>query len=199
MIAHLRGKLLEKQPNLALVDVGGVGYSLTISVSTFSLLGDPGDPVALHTYTHVREDTLALFGFSTRDEKAVFEKLIGVAGIGPRLAVTILSGLPIDELLGAIRAGDAVRLTRIPGVGRKTGERIVLELREKLGALSGSETGKAAVAGTADPMLRDVVSALMNLGCTRDAAEKAARKALSNGVATEFEPLFRRSLELMNR
>lgn len=198
MIAHLRGKLLEKQPNLALVDVGGVGFALTIPVSTYSQLGSPGEAVALHTFTHVREDALALFGFSTRGEKDIFEKLITVAGIGPRLAVTILSGLPAEDLLAAIRTGDANRLTRIPGVGRKTGERMVLELREKLGPLDQTGPGAADQAGGEDPIVKDVISALVNLGCGRDAAGKAVRKALGNGVAREFEPLFRRSLDLMS-
>ena len=135
MIARLRGKLLEKQPNFALVDVGGVGYGVAIPVSTFSQLGEPGGEVLLHTYTHVREDALALFGFTSVGEKELFERLITVSGIGPRLAITILSGVPIDELKTAIRAGDTKRLTRIPGVGRKTGERMVVELREKLGTV----------------------------------------------------------------
>lgn len=199
MIAHLRGKLLEKQPNLALVDVGGVGYAVTIPVSTYSHLADPGGEVTLHTYTHVREDALALFGFATRGERELFEKLITVSGIGPRLAVTILSGLPIEDVTAAIRSGDARKLTRIPGVGRKTGERIVLELQEKLGPVEVSDGGEGTPTGVRGPIERDVISALLNLGCTRDAAQAAVRKALGDGVAVEFEPLFRRSLELMNR
>ncbi len=198
MIARLRGKLLEKQPNFALVDVGGVGYGVTIPVSTFSRLGQPGGEVSLHTYTHVREDALALFGFASAGEKDLFEKLISVSGIGPRLAVTILSGVPIDELTTAIRAGDAKRLTRIPGVGRKTGERMVLELREKLGALDEAPT-EGTEEGLAGHTQQDVVSAMLNLGCTRDAAQKAVRKAVEEGIANEFEPLFRRSLDLVGR
>lgn len=198
MIARLRGKLLEKQPNFALVDVGGVGYGVTIPVSTFSHLGQPGGEVSLHIYTHVREDTLALFGFASGGEKGLFEKLIGVSGIGPRLAITILSGVPIDELTTAIRAGDAKRLTRIPGVGRKTGERMVLELREKLGALD-EAAAEGAEDGVAGSTQQDVISAMLNLGCTRDAAQKAVRKAVEEGIANEFEPLFRRSLDLVGR
>jgi Holliday junction DNA helicase RuvA len=198
MIAHLRGTLLEKKPNLALLDVGGVGYAVTIPVSTFSQLGHPGEQIALHTFTHVREDTLALFGFFTRGEKELFERLITVNGIGPKLAVTILSGVPAEELLTAIRSGDSKRLMRIPGVGRKSSERIVLELREKLGPLSPDAN---AAAGTAegDGVEQDVMSALQNLGCTRDAALTAVRKALDAGVGREFEPLFRRSMELVGR
>ena len=197
MIAHLRGTLLEKKPNLALVDVGGVGYALTIPVSTFSQLGNTGEQVSLHTFTHVREDTLALFGFSTRGEKELFERLITVNGIGPRLAVTILSGVPAEELLGAIRSGDAKRLMRVPGVGRKSSERIVLELRDKLGRLS--PDGEAAAEPGGGDVEQDVISALQNLGCTRDAAQAAVRKALEAGEASEFEPLFRRSMELVGR
>jgi holliday junction DNA helicase RuvA len=196
MIAHLRGTLLEKKPNLALVDVGGVGYALTIPVSTFSQLGDSGEQIALYTYTYVREDTLALFGFLTRGEKELFERLITVNGIGPKLAVTILSGVPLEELVGAIRSGDSKRLMRIPGVGRKSSERIVLELREKLGPLSDAD---AAAATSEDSVEQDVMSALQNLGCTRDAAQAAVRKALEAGVGREFEPLFRRSMELVGR
>ena len=198
MIAHLRGTLLEKKPNLALLDVGGVGYAVTIPVSTFSQLGDPGEQTSLHTFTYVREDTLALFGFFTRGEKELFERLITVNGIGPRLAVTILSGVPLEELVTAIRSGDAKRLTRVPGVGRKGSERIVLELREKLGPLS--PEGDTVPAGTSDAGVeQDVISALQNLGCTRDAAQAAVRKALEAGIEREFEPLFRRSMDLVGR
>jgi Holliday junction DNA helicase RuvA len=197
MIAHLRGTLLEKKPNLVLVDVAGVGYAVTIPVSTFSQLGNSGEPIALHTFTHVREDTLALFGFFTRGEKELFERLITVNGIGPKLAVTILSGVPADELLTAIRSGDSKRLMRIPGVGRKSSERIVLELREKLGPLS--PDSDAAATGDSNGVEEDVISALQNLGCTRDAAQTAVRKALEAGIGREFEPLFRRSMELVGR
>jgi Holliday junction DNA helicase RuvA len=198
MIAHLRGKLLEKKPNLALVDVGGVGYSLTIPVSTFSQLGSSGEEVSLHTHTHVREDTLALFGFATRGEKDLFERLITVNGIGPRLAIVVLSGLPLSDLRSAIASGDAQLLTRVPGVGRKTAERIVLELREKLGPLAGEGDG-ADGERRAPGVDQDVVSALQNLGCSKDAAEAAVRKARAAGIASEFEPLFRRSMELVGR
>ena len=196
MIAHLRGKLAEKQPNLVVVDVDGVGYELTIPVSTYLQLGNAGEEVALHTHTHVREDSLALFGFATRHEKSIFEKLITVSGIGPRLAVTVLSGLPAGDLATAIRNGDVATLTRIPGVGRKTGERMVLELREKL--IPAGEGG-AGLPSEMSPIERDVISALLNLGCSRPAAEKAVRNALNESDSGGFEPLFRRSLELMGR
>lgn len=196
MIAYLRGKLLEKHPNSALLDVSGVGYGVTIPVSTYSRLGQPGDEAVLHIHTHVREDALALFGFFTAAEKGLFEKLISVSGIGPRLAVTILSGLPADELLTAIRGGDAKRLTRIPGVGRKTSERMVLELRETLGPIEEPAGEGADLSGAIE---RDVISAMLNLGCAKAAAEKAVRKSLSEGAGQAFEPLFRRSLDLISR
>ena len=198
MIAHLRGKLAEKQPNLVVVDVDGVGYELTIPVSTYLQLGNAGEEVVLHTHTHVREDSLALFGFATRHEKSIFEKLITVSGIGPRLAVTVLSGLPAEDLATAIRNGDVATLTRIPGVGRKTGERMVLELREKL-IPAGEGEGGAGLPSGMTPIERDVISALLNLGCSRPAAEKAVRNALNESDSGGFEPLFRRSLELMGR
>ena len=132
MIAHLRGRLLIKHPNQAIVDVGGVGYEITITVPTFSELAEAGQEVALHIHTHVREDQIALFGFLRAEEKRLFEKLMTVSGIGPKLAVTILSGMPVGDLIGAIRGGDVARLTKVPGIGKKTAERMVLELREKL-------------------------------------------------------------------
>ena len=197
MIASLRGRLLEKHPNFVIIDAGGVGYAVTVPVSTFSHIGGIGEEVRLLIYTHVREDTLALYGFGGGREKELFEKLITISGIGPRLAVTILSGLPTDELLDAIRVGDANRLTRIPGVGRKTGERIALELREKLESLDTDERPEGV--SLSDAMQQDVVSTLVNLGCNRAAADKAVRKAVAEGVAVEFELLFRRSMELISR
>ena len=197
MIASLRGRLLEKHPNFVIIDAGGVGYAVTVPVSTFSHIGGIGEEVQLLIYTHVREDTLALYGFAGGREKELFEKLITISGIGPRLAVTILSGLPTDELLDAIRVGDAKRLTRIPGVGRKTGERIALELREKLESLDTDERPDGV--SLSDAMQQDVVSTLVNLGCNRAAADKAVRKAVAEGAPVEFELLFRRSMELISR
>jgi Holliday junction DNA helicase RuvA len=195
MIALLRGVLLEKHPNQAIVETGGVGYDVTIPVSTFTHLPETGAEVRLRIHTHVREDALALYGFLTQDEKALFEKLIGVSGIGPTLAVKILSGLAAPDLIHAIRRGELERLVRIPGVGRKTAERMVLELRDKLPAVTGEEPEAAAAA--LSPIDQDVLSALLNLGCARPQAESAVRKAKAAGVATEFEPLFRRALELV--
>lgn len=196
MIAQLRGVLIEKHPNQAIVETGGVGYDVTIPVSTFTHLPDAGTEVRLRIHTHVREDALALYGFLTGDEKALFEKLIGVSGIGPTLAVKVLSGVTAADLVNAIRRGEVERLVRIPGVGKKTAERMVLELRDKLPAVSGEEPS-APAAEALGPVDQDVLSALLNLGCARPQAEAAVRKAKAAGAASDFEPLFRRALELV--
>lgn len=194
MIALLRGTLVEKHPNQAILDVGGVGYDVTIPVSTFSHLPEAGREALLRIHTHVREDALALYGFLTQDEKNLFEKLIGVSGIGPSLAVKVLSGMAAPDLLNAIRRNELEKLVRIPGIGKKTAERMVLELRDKLPAPSGDE---ATVQPVLSRLEDDVLSALLNLGCTRPAAETAVRKARAASVAEEFEPLFRKALELV--
>lgn len=196
MIAQLRGVLVEKHPNQAVVETGGVGYDVTIPVSTFTHLPDAGAEVRLRIHTHVREDALALYGFLTSDEKALFEKLIGVSGIGPTLAVKVLSGVAAADLVNALRRGEVERLVRIPGVGKKTAERMVLELRDKLPAVTGEEPAVPA-AETLAPVEQDVLSALLNLGCARPQAEAAVRKAKAAGVSADFEPLFRRALELV--
>ena len=199
MIAFLRGTLLEKHPNQVIIETNGVGYDVTIPVSTFSGLPDVGSIVALRVHTHVREDALALFGFATADEKGLFERLIAVSGVGPKLAVTILSGLATADLIDAIRGGRVELLVRIPGIGKKTAERLVLELRDKLdGLLLGRAASPAAAAPSAlTAVEQDVLSALVNLGCNRAAAEGAIRKAKAAGAVTEFEPLFRRSMEFV--
>jgi holliday junction DNA helicase RuvA len=190
MIAHLRGTLLSKHPNQAIVETQGVGYDVTISVPTFSELPAEGSAVALHIHTHVREDALSLYGFLRRTEKQLFEKLLTVSGIGPKLAITILSGMAADEMVNAIRSGDVARLTRIPGIGKKTAERMVLELRDKLPATAGAE---AVSTTAASPTEEDVISALVNLGYQRAAAEKALNAARSK-ASGEFETLFREAL-----
>lgn len=197
MIAHLRGTLIEKHPNQAVVEAAGVGYDVTIPVSTYTGLPEVGAEVKLRVHTHVREDAIALFGFSTADEKFVFEKLIGVSGIGPKLGVMVLSGLPVADLVSAIRAGQLERLVKIPGVGKKTAERMVVELRDKLDSVVGSSaTALAPVARVVlTPVEQDVLSALLNLGCQRAAAEAAVQKAKASGAAEAFEPLFRKALE----
>jgi Holliday junction DNA helicase RuvA len=195
MIAHLRGKLLVKHPNQAIVETGGVGYDITISVPTFSDLSDLGSEVALHIHTHVREDVIALYGFLRPSEKLLFEKLITVSGIGPKLAITILSGMAADEMVGAIRGNDLARLTRIPGIGKKTAERMVLELRDKL-----PEPGKTAPTPLSiSAVEEDVVSALVNLGYQRVAAEKALGAASKNVSNKSFDALFRESLSAMSK
>jgi Holliday junction DNA helicase RuvA len=198
MIAHLRGTLLEKHPNLAVVDVHGVGYEIAIPVSAFSSLPEQGQPVALHIHTHVREDALALFGFLTRADKALFEKLITVSGIGPKLAITALSGLTAPDLVNAIRAGAVEQLVRIPGVGKKTAERMILELRDKLDLLGMPDRAVAAAprASFSDTE-EDVISALMNFGANRASAESAVTKARSASAGNDFDALFRRALKLV--
>ena len=198
MIASLSGALLEKRPNQIIVDVHGVGYDVAIPVSTYSALPDNGKEVSLKVHTHVREDAIALFGFLTSDEKMLFEKLIGVSGIGPKLAITVLSGLAAADLTSAIRGGDVQRLTRVPGIGKKTAERMVLELRDKVDLVSGGTTPVSTEKSTPFTDIEyDVLSALTNLGCQRPAAETAIRKAVAAGAPATFEPLFRKALELV--
>src|SRR5579875_1747266 len=178
MIGHLRGTLLEKHPNQVIVEAAGVGYDVQIPISTYTSLPSEGDAVALRIYTHVREDALLLFGFATSEEKTVFERLISVSGIGPKLAVTVLSGLATVDLVTAIRTGDVQRLVRIPGVGKKTAERIILELKEKLVSVhSGARPAPPELKESWGAVDRDVLSALQNLGCSAAAAEQALRKA----------------------
>ena len=198
MIAHLRGTLLEKHPNAVIVDVGGVGYEITIPVSAFSSLPEKDQPVRLHIHTHVREDTLALFGFVSAADKALFEKLITVSGIGPKLAITAMSGLTAADLAAAIRSGSIEQLVRIPGVGKKTAERMVLELRDKLDLLGAPPRAPAAAPKSAFAQTEeDVISALTNFGANRASAEAAVTKARSGQESNDFDPLFRRALKLV--
>jgi Holliday junction DNA helicase RuvA len=195
VIARLRGRLLRKDTQEALVDVGGVGYSVTIPVSTFYRLGEPGSEVALLTHTHVREDALALFGFLTSAEQTLFERLIAVAGVGPRLAISILSGIETPDLVGALRSGDVARLTRIPGVGKKTAERLVVELKDKMAGLEGIEPPTEEPA--AEPH-EDLVSALLHLGYSRPEAERGVKKAVAQDTEGSFEELLRRTLRVLS-
>ena len=194
MISHLRGVILEKRPNQAIVDVHGVGYDVTIPVSAFSSLPEIGGEVRLHIHTHVREDAFSLFGFLNAQDKTLFEKLISVSGIGPKLAITALSGLTGADLVNAIRTGSVEQLVRIPGVGKKTAERMVLELRDKLGPAVSPQasTVKSEFVSTEE----DVISALMNFGASRPAAEAAVVKARSTS-GNDFDDLFRRALKLV--
>ncbi len=196
MIAHLRGTLLTKHPNQVVVETAGVGYEVNISVPTFSELPANGSEVALHIHTHVREDVIALYGFLRPPEKALFEKLMTVSGIGAKLAITILSGMAADDMAAAIRGNDLARLTKIPGIGKKTAERMVLELRDKLPAVSGIS---APTVSTMSAMEEDVLSALVNLGYQRAAAEKALQNAVKNGAGRNensgsFDAMFREAL-----
>ena len=193
MIAHLRGKLIARHPNQAIVETAGVGYEVVISVPTFSDLPPLGGEVALFIHTHVREDQLALYGFLKPEEKQLFEKLITVSGIGPKLAITILSGMAAAELGNAIRGNDLARLTKIPGIGRKTAERLVLELRDKL-PVAGQEVVTAVPALSA--VQEDVLSALVNLGYQQAAAEKALASVAKDG---SFDAMFRGALAAMNK
>jgi Holliday junction DNA helicase RuvA len=195
MIAHLRGKLLAKHPNQAIVETHGVGYDVVISVPTFSEMPAAGAEVALHIHTHVREDALSLYGFLRLEEKRLFEKLLTVSGIGPKLAITILSGMPADEMTGAIRGSDVARLTRIPGIGKKTAERMVLELRDKLPAT----TGTAEIAAQTSLVEEDVISALVNLGYQRPAAEKALVALRGKDGSKNFDTLFREVLGALSK
>jgi Holliday junction DNA helicase RuvA len=200
MIAHLRGKLLTKHPNQVVVETSGVGYEVNISVPTFSELPANGSEVALHIHMHVREDVIALYGFLRIAEKQLFEKLMTVSGIGAKLAITILSGMAADEMAAAIRGNDVARLTRIPGIGKKTAERMVLELRDKVPAAGIS----APTVPVMSAMEEDVLSALVNLGYQRAAAEKALANAVKIGVGKgerggSFDALFRGALAALSK
>jgi holliday junction DNA helicase RuvA len=198
MIAFLRGRVLEKHPNRLIVDVAGVGYDVAVPLSTYYVAGEPGAEIALRVHTHVREDQLALFGFATPLELTVFERLIAISGIGPKLALAVLSGLEPREVVSAIQRGDIGRLTGIPGVGKKTAERIVLELRERLPkTLESAGTAPAPTAG--DRLRDDLVSALANLGYHRQAIDKVLDKHLSTEREQTFQDLLRVSLKELSR
>lgn len=197
MIARLSGTLIEKSPNRLLIDVGGVGYDVLVPLSTFYGLGQPGTSVTLRIHTHVREDVIALYGFGSTIEQDLFERLIGVSGIGPKLALAVLSGIDPGELIRAIRTQDAARLTRIPGVGKKTAERIVLELKDRVP--QAPAVPAAGVQGGGDDLRDDLLSALMNLGYNRQIAEKAIAAALKKSPDTAFQDLLRDILRGMMR
>ena len=200
MIAYLSGKLLEKQANTAIVDVGGVGYEVSIPLSTFYELGEVGSDVSLRIYTHVREDAIQLFGFKTNRERELYLRLLSVQGIGAKSGITMLSGMSADEIIMAIRTDDLARLTSIPGVGRKTAERLVIELRDKVGELA---TGGDLPLDAARPMqpadvvFEDALSALVNLGYQRNAAEKAVKQAAQEGTEMSVQKLLRRALQVL--
>ena len=192
MIAHLRGRLLSKQPQQAIVEAAGVGYDVAISVTTYTSLPAEGAEVSLHIHTQVREDTLALYGFLDRNDKRIIERLITVSGVGPKLAITIQSGLRTERLVAALRAQDHATLTRIPGVGKKLSERLVVELKDKLEDMAVAAPAVAA----AGPAAEDVLSALVNLGYQRPSAQKAIETAVAKdkSVGDHFDALFRAAL-----
>ena len=202
MIAYLSGTLLSKHATSAIVDVGGVGYDVAIPLSTFYDLGEIGEPVQLRVYTHVREDALQLYGFKTARERELFLQLISVNGVGPALAIKLLSGMNADEMIASIRTNNLVRLVAIPGVGRKTAERLVVDLRDKIAALSSPAleeefAAKEAVEGaptTTEAMRNDAMSALANLGYQKAAVEKAVKNAVDEGGELSVEVILRRSL-----
>ncbi len=196
MIAQLRGTLGDKRPNQVLVDVGGVGYLVHVPLSTFYALGDLHSNVTLLIHTQVREDAISLYGFLSSREKHLFELLISTSGVGPVLALKILSGMSVDDLVPAVRTGDLARLTRIPGVGRKTAERMVVELRDKLAAMETADDARQpiATAGAAG----DVVSALLNLGYEQRTAEQAVERATTGGAKETFEDLLRATLQQLS-
>jgi holliday junction DNA helicase RuvA len=195
LIARLAGTLFDKQVQRLIIDVGGVGYDVQVPLSTLYVVGEPGSPVALHVHTHVREDAIQLFGFATPAELALFDRLIGVSGIGPKVALAVLSGIEPPELVRAIRQADLARLTSIPGVGKKTAERIVVELRDRLPPGLEAEPAVNAV----DQVRGDVLSALANLGYQRAAAEKALERVAGRTGERAFEPLLREVLRDLAR
>ena len=198
MIAQLRGTLLEKHPSRVVVDVGGVGYDVQVPLSTFYGLGEPGTTVALRIHTHVREDLIALYGFSTPLEQDLFERLIAISGIGPKLGLAVLSGIEPADLIRAIRSQDVARLTKIPGVGKKTAERIGLELKDRLPAQATPAAGLVPASGRPEDQLRDdLLSALVNLGYQSTAAEKAIDRALKASPDAGFEQALRSALRSM--
>lgn len=196
MIGLLRGRLLEKRPNQVILDVGGVGYLVAIPLSTFAALGDLRNEVTLLIHTHVREDALALYGFLSAREKHFFELLLGASGVGPSLALKILSGMNVEELVPAIRTGDLARLTKIPGVGRKTAERMVVELKDKLEAVA-IETERPAPSSPAG-VEADVKSALLNLGYDERTADAALAEAKREAGTSNFEKLLRVTLAALS-
>ena len=204
MIAKLTGKLDQKQPNTIIIDVGGVGYEVTIPVSTFYELGEPGSDVSLRIHTNVREDAIQLFGFWTAREKELFLRLTSVSGIGPKLAITMLSGMAAAELISAIRNNDIARLTTVPGVGRKTAERLVVELRDKLAKMTFEEGEPESVVahaagGDEEAIREDTTAALMSLGYPKAVAEKAVASALREEGARTIEAVLKRALKRLSR
>ncbi|MBX3300202.1 MAG: Holliday junction branch migration protein RuvA [Acidobacteria bacterium] len=202
MIAYLSGKLLEKSPGIAVIDVGGVGYEIHIPLSTFYDLGEVGSETALRIYTHVREDAIQLFGFTSAADRELFVKLIGVQGIGPKLGITILSGMTGEEFIAAVRTGNAARIKAVPGVGQKTAERTIIELRDKIGEMSAAAVSDPAGrdgSGSSGSVYEDALSALLNLGYQKAAAENALKDAAKGSDASSVQKLLRDALQRLAR
>ena len=202
MIGHLSGKLIFKQPSQIVVETGGVGYEVTIPLSTFYEVGEIGTELALFVHTHVREDALQLFGFRTRTEKDLFLKLTSISGVGPKLAITILSGMPVGELIQVISAGDAGRLTAIPGVGRKTAERVAMELRDKLKGIAPAADAVASygvAASSGAGIVDDAVSALVSLGYPKPLAERTVAAVAAESSDRTIEAVLKRSLRRLSK
>jgi len=200
MIAHIKGKIIHKSPDSVIIDVAGVGYEVHIPLSTYYKLPETEEYVSLNTYTHIREDALQLYGFLTQREKEIFQLLIGVSGVGPRLARNILSGIPADDLVSALSSGDIARLKAIPGIGGKTAERLIVELRDKMTAIVRNHVGEVVASGVADKrddISKDVLSALVNLGYKGNLAEKAIEKAKQINTDATFEILLKESLKVL--
>ena len=199
MIAHLRGRLLEKHPNRVIVDVGGVGYDVHVPLSTFYEMAEAGEEIALRIHTHVREDALLLYGFATPLELQIFERLISVSGIGPKLALAVLSGIEPNELVSAIRTANVARLTGIPGIGKKIAERIGLELKDKMASFVAAEMAASHTTAAGETLRDDVLSALMNLGYHRPLAERAVDSAIKKGTSSTFESVLKSALRELAR
>ena len=199
MIAFLRGRVLEKHPNRLIVDVSGVGYEVAVPLSTFYTAGETGAEISLHVYTHVREDQLALYGFATALEQTVFERLIAVSGIGPKLAVTVLSGIEPRDFVAAIQRADLGTLTRIPGVGKKTAERMIVELKDRLQKVAEVASPTVKPPSPDDAMRDDLVSALDNLGYHQQAIEKVLKRVMPEDGSVKFEDVLRAALKELSR
>jgi Holliday junction DNA helicase RuvA len=199
MIAHLRGRLLEKHPNRVIVDVNGVGYDVHVPLSTFYEMASPGEEIALRIHTHVREDALLLYGFATPLELQIFERLISVSGIGPKLALAVLSGIEPNELVSAIRTANVARLTGIPGIGKKIAERIGLELKDKMASFVAAEMAASHTTAAGETLRDDVLSALMNLGYHRPLAERAVDSAIKKSSGSTFENVLKDALRELAR
>jgi Holliday junction DNA helicase RuvA len=199
MIAHIRGRLLEKHPNRVIVDVNGVGYDVHVPLSTFYEMAEPGEEIALRIHTHVREDALLLYGFATPLELQIFERLISVSGIGPKLALAVLSGIEPNELVSAIRTANVARLTGIPGIGKKIAERIGLELKDKMAPFVAAELAASHTTAGVETLRDDVLSALMNLGYHRPLAERAVDAAIKKSSGSSFETVLKYALRELAR